>query len=333
MVKRALALSMVSTPKTSISSIEPTSEYIKSDKLSAMPSTSIGSSVKEVSPFLASWMYNISKVLHDTTLSVSGVSTPTSISENIVSRALLQPISSVEAPWSLASYRPDLVPWELELTRKSPMGEKTGKPSMVKEFIKPPMVEAFKLPQIVTSLVVELSKKYNLVSGGPEISESMLSTVELMKISPEETLAEYRRPEAKPFSKLLTLVSLASTASLIAYKLQQESTMLMTGMQTASSLPETTLSGLGTLSPVSTSMVKKMAVESRLSPHRLPPTSTVPVASRRPITIRRESPTVQNKVNITVAADSKDEDLRDLERKISRILSEQIRRHYGSTRF
>jgi hypothetical protein len=41
--------------------------------------------------------------------------------------------------------------------------------------------------------------------------------------------------------------------------------------------------------------------------------------------------TVQNTFNITLA-EAKDADLRDLERKINRILSEQIRRYYGSTK-
>jgi hypothetical protein len=66
-------------------------------------------------------------------------------------------------------------------------------------------------------------------------------------------------------------------------------------------------------------------------------TSTEPYISRAPLVTRSShrpifaSPTIQDTINLTVSTDSS-EDLRDLERKISRILSEQISRYYGSSR-
>jgi hypothetical protein len=44
------------------------------------------------------------------------------------------------------------------------------------------------------------------------------------------------------------------------------------------------------------------------------------------------SPTVQNTFNVAVPVESTDEDLRNLEAKIGRILADQMRRYYGSTK-
>lgn len=53
------------------------------------------------------------------------------------------------------------------------------------------------------------------------------------------------------------------------------------------------------------------------------PSMPSPAAPRLPL------PTIQNTINLTVSAES-EEDLRELERKIARILAEQMRRYYGS---
>ena len=310
----SLVLSMVSTPKEPLPTIEPTPPYTRAAPLPSMRLSPISSSLKEISPNLTSWVYNVSKVLRDTTLSLSAVPTAASTAEKIVTETLLQPVSSVEAPWSLTAHEPDLAPSRPEMAGK------------------PIEVEAFKLPQILTSLAVGLGQQYPILAGGPEIGETLASTVELMGVGPEETLPLETIPEVKTFSKLSTVVALASTESLIAQKLQEESSMLIKGMHVARSLPGETLSGMDAFSPTRITMVSRIAATPTLLPPRAAPTRWVPTAPQRTSRPSAVRPTVQNTFNVTIAAESTKEDLRDLEKKISRILSDQIRRYYGSTR-
>jgi hypothetical protein len=60
-----------------------------------------------------------------------------------------------------------------------------------------------------------------------------------------------------------------------------------------------------------------------------PPVSATPPLQTRP---RLMDHAVQNTISLTVSAESQEEDLRELERKISKILAEQLSRYYGSTR-
>lgn len=308
-----VAFSLVSPSKETLPDIEPASRYTRAATLPLIRSSRISSSIEGVSPYLTSWVSNVSEILRETTVSLSAVPTVASTAEKIVTGALLQRISSVEAPWSLTTHEPNLAPFRPETEGK------------------PIEVEAFKLPQIVASLVVGLGQKYPLLSGGPEISETLPSTVELTGIIPEETLPLETMPEVKTFSKFSTVIALASTESLIAQRLQQESSMLIKGMNVARSSSGETLSGLGAFSPTRTTMVSRIAAASTFLSPRAKPAHWGPSGSPRPSKLSPASPTVQNTFKITIA-ESTDEDLRDLERKISRILSEQIRRYYGSTR-
>jgi len=91
------------------------------------------------------------------------------------------------------------------------------------------------------------------------------------------------------------------------------------------------LAGLGGFAAMRETMIGRLplagygafrAVE--LPMPRIPPSRpTPPTAPRLP------GPTIQNTFNVTISADS-EEELRNLERKIARILAEQIRRYYGS---
>lgn len=307
-----VAFSLVSPSKETLPSIEPASRYTRTATLPSIRPSPISSSL-EIFPYLTSWVSNVSKILRDTTVSLSVVPTVASTAEKIVTRTLLQRISSVTVSRFLTTYETDLAPSRPETEGK------------------PIEVEAFKLPQIVTSLVVGLGQKYPLLSGGTEIGETLASTVELTGVVQEETLLLDTIPEVKTFSKLSTVIALTSTESLIAQRLQQESSMLIEGMHVARSLSGETLSGLGGFSPTRTTRVSRMAAASTfLSPHASP-TRWVPPSPQRTSKPSPVRSTVQNTFNITIGESTK-EDLRDLERKISRILSDQIRRYYGSTR-
>jgi hypothetical protein len=300
-ILNSLALSLVSTPKKSLPSIKPASRYTKS------------ATFEEISPHLTSWVYNVSEILRDTTLSLSAVPSVASTVGKIVTEFLLQPMSSVEAPLFLTIHEVDLAPSRPE----------TGGKSIA--------VEAFKLPQIVASLVVGLGQKYPLLSGGAEIRKTLTSTVELTGVIPEETLPLGTVPEVETFSKLSTVIALASTESLIAQRLQEDYNILIKGIHVARSSSGETLSALGAFSPTRTTMVSRMAAASTFLSSRAKSSHWGPSVPQRPSKLSPAKSTVQNTFNITIA-ESTDEDLRDLERKISRILSEQIRRYYGSSR-
>jgi len=309
-----LVLSMVSTPKAPLPTIESAPTYAGAVPPPSVRPSPITSSLKEDAPDLIAWVYNVSKVLRATTLGLSAVQTAASTAEKIITGTLLQPVSSVEAPWSLTTHKPDFAP---------------SRPETVGKSIE---VEAFKLPQILTSLAVGLSQQYPLLIGEPEITETLAPTVELTGVAPEKTLPLSTIPEVKTFSKLSTLVALASTESLIAQSLKEESSMLIEGMHVARSLPGETLTGVGAFSPTRTTTVSRSVAAPTIFPPRAAPTQWGPPATQRPSKPIAVRPTVQNTFNITIASESTKEDLRDLEKKISRILSDQIRRYYGSTR-
>jgi len=310
----SLVLSTVSTPKEPLLTIEPAPTYARAVPPPSVRPSLRSSSLKEDAPDLTAWVYNISKVLRTATLGLLAVQTAASTAEKIIMGTILQPVSSVEAPWSLTTHEPDWAPSRPETEEK------------------PIEVEAFKLPQILASLAVGLGQQYPLLIGEPEIAETLAPTFELAGVAPEETLPLATMPEVKTFSKLSTLVALASTESLIAQRLQEESSMLIEGMHVARSLSGETLTGLGAFSPTRTTTVSRMAAAPILFPPRAAPTHWGPPATQRPSKPVAVRPTVQNTFNITIAAESTKEDLRDLEKKISRILSDQIRRYYGSTR-
>jgi hypothetical protein len=305
----SLVLSTASTPETTVPGIEPSYSYAGSATFPSMGLSPLSASLRVVSPYLTSLTHSVSKAVRATVSQFSAVSTAASTAAKLVMRTLLQHVSSVEAP--------------SVLTRA---GFALSKPKIEG---KPVEVEAFRLPQIVSSLLVGLSQKYPLLSGEAEIGEALASTVDLTVV-PEETLLLGTVPEVKTVSKLSTAIALASSESLIAQRIQQEPGSLMGGLHVARSLPAETF-GAGAFSPVGATWVSRMAGASTLLASGGKPAPWGPSGPPRTSKLSPVQRTVQNTFNITLA-EAKDVDLRDLERKISRILSEQIRRYYGSTK-
>ena len=295
-LKRMAAFSLVSPPKPPPPSIEPSYRYPRLATLPPMRPSQIGQALEEVSPSLSSWIYGVSEILRGTALSLSAVPVAASTAERVVTETLVQPVSGLEAPRTLGTQEP-VSPY------LAPSRPETG--------VGRTEVEAFRLPAIVASLIVALSQRYPLL----------------------ETAAPGRMPEVKTFSKLPTVIALAAAESLIAQRLQHESSALIREMQVARSSYGERLGELGASGPIRTTMLGKLATAapsllSTLEPYA-PGISSVPPPPAR---LGPVSPSVQNTFNITISAESAEEDLRDLERKINRILSEQMRRYYGSTR-
>jgi hypothetical protein len=195
-----------------------------------------------------------------------------------------------------------------------------------------PGVDTFRLPAIMSSLVAAYNQRYSLPFAEPAIAETYGAPFEMERVSPEESTALGEMPEEKKYSRLPAVIALAAAESLIAQRLQHEFTAFVKEMQVARSTYGETLAELGAAGPVRTTKLGELAA-TPVFPSTIEP--YVPRAPSRPPPSARTMPVtspIQNVVNLTVSAESTEEDLRDLERKISRILSEQISRYYGSTR-
>jgi hypothetical protein len=305
----SVVLSAASTPETATPTIAPSPRYVGSAAFPLMGLSPLSTTVKEISPYLTSLAHSVSRAVRATVPRLSAVPAAASTAAKFVTRTLLQSVSTVEAPTFLnrAGYA---------LSRPKIEG-------------KPSEVEAFRLPQMVTSLLVGLSQQYPLLSGEAEIGEALASTMD-MTVVPEETMLLDTVPEVKTASKLSTAIALASSESLIAQRLQQEPGSLTGGLQVARSLPAETF-GAGAFSPARAARMNRMAAASTRLASRGKPAPWGPSGPPRTSKLSPVQRTVQNTFNITLA-EAKDADLRDLERKINRILSEQIRRYYGSTK-
>jgi len=85
--------------------------------------------------------------------------------------------------------------------------------------------------------------------------------------------------------------------------------------------------------PERTPLLGSLALPASMISEAGPPAPKQPQRPPAPERLRPVTPTVQSDLRITVSGEAPEEDLRDLERKISKILSEQIRRHYGHVGF
>jgi len=312
------AFPLVSPLKRPLPSIEPSYRYPRPTTLSPMRPSQIGRILEEVSPSLTSWIYGVSEILRGTAVSLSAVPIAASTAQRVLMETLIQPVSSLEAPKTLGIQEP-----------VSP-GLPPSRPEMGVRHVE---VEAFKIPAIVASLIVALSQRYPLLFSEPATSEPWEIPVEPARVAPEETSALGRMAEVKSFSKLPTVIALAAAESLIAQRLHHEFNVLSREMQVARSSYGERLGELGAFGPIRTTMLTKLAKAApALLPTLEPFVPGVPSVPPPPARVSPVGPTIQNTFNLTISAESAEEDLRDLERKVSRILSEQIRRYYGSTR-
>jgi hypothetical protein len=276
----------------------PMPSYPKTPMRAPMPTSQI-SLPEGLPPPSTSRAYEESETLRSTAFSLSAVQVAASAAQRIVAEALIKPIS-LEAPWTMSTQ--ELISTNLPAFRPKARIEQIG-------------VEAIRLQEPITSTVAAYSQRY-------------APAIELTPIAPEEEQAsETKRP-----SKLQATIALAATESSIAQRLQQQFTALISEMQATRSPYGETLAELGAIGPARAAITRELAAApalSRVFEHYFPnaPSTIPPSAGPSPVT-----PTIQNTFNITIAAESMEEDFRDLESKISKILSEQIRRYYGSMR-
>jgi hypothetical protein len=318
-LKVAAALSRVSPPMLPSLGFEPSYRYPAPAASASAPMrpSQISRLLEEISPSLTSWIYGESEILRGTAVSLSAVPVAASTAQRIVTEALVQPISGSETPQTFSGEE-SVSPVLTTATREARFGQGG--------------VEAFRLPAIVTSLVAASIQRYSLLFAEPAVAETYRAPFEMERVSPEESTVLGQMPEEKRYSRLPAVIALAAAESLIVKRLQHEFTAFVKEMQVARSTYGETLAGLGAAGPVRTTMLGELAAApvfpSTIEPYA-PRVPSGPPPSARSIPVA--SPT-QNTVNLTISAESTEEDLRDLERKINRILSEQISRYYGSTR-
>jgi hypothetical protein len=295
----------------------PAPSALAPSTIAPMRPTQISRLLEEISPSLTSWIYGESEILRGTGVSLSAVPVAASTAQRIVTEALIQPLACYEMPQTLGGEEP------ASPTLTTPTRE-VG--------LEHPRVETFRVPAIMSSLVAAYIQRYSLLFAEPTVAETHGAPLEIERVSPEESTALGEMPEEKKYSRLPAVIALAAAESLIAQRLQHEFTAFVKEVQVARSTYGETLAELGAAGPVRTTKLGELAATpvfpSTIEPY-VPRAPSGPPPSAR--TVPLTSP-IQNVVNLTVSAESTEEDLRDLERKISRILSEQISRYYGSTR-
>jgi hypothetical protein len=307
------ASSLVSPQKTILPNIEPTAPIIEPTVFSLTNSSQSDTLLGEVSSSLSSWIPNILKILRITTLRLSAIPSAVSNAKKTVMKTLVQPVSSVQMPLTSIAY--ELFPT-------------SSKPATENERME---VKAFKLPFIVTSLIASLSKQYPLLFSEPYISQTW-SSVNLTQVTPAEASLVDRQTDVKTISRLQSVIALAVTESLIAQKLQHKTSMSIKGIQVARLSYGGRLGEFGAFGFTGTPSLSNVAAVPTLFKRGKMPVPLVPSVPPRLSKPNPMSSSVQNNFNIKISADSTEQDLRDLERKINRILSEQMRRYYGSTR-
>jgi len=317
-LKRPADFSLFPSSKTFAPEAVSSLDYPKSTILAPMHPSQIGFLLKDIFPSLSSWVYGVSEVLRGTSLSLSAVPVAASTAEKVVTETLVQPISGFNAPQIFDT--PDQSLDEI--------GVRSGE--RVVGLIEP---KAFELPAIITSLIVALNQKYPILSKEPITSETYDTSIEVARGSPEEIPAAGGLPEFENFSKLPTVIALAAAGNLIAQRLHHEFNTLVKEIRFTRSSYGEKLGELGAFSPTSAPLLSRLTKAAPAMPQTLQPYEPIIASSPPPFPrLSPVSPATQNAFNITISAESAEEDLRDLERKISKILSEQIRRHYGSPR-
>ena len=271
------------------------------------PSSLMTQLSEQVLPFLSSWIYGESEQLRGVVFSLSAVPIAASAAQNVVMEALTQPISQVEEyvfpsfPASEHGYSP----WNFETAR---------------------------LQELAASAIAIYEQGYEPTPGPLAYTQAYGRQTEMLKTPEEEFVAREPMPEMKEFSKLPAVLALAAAQNLIAHKLRHESAALMEQVRDARLSYSEELNEMSASAPMQGMGPGEVFVpQTALSTIEPYYSQTPPIHAPAP-RLSSISPTIQNTFNVAVPVESTDEDLRNLEAKIGRILADQMRRYYGSTR-
>jgi hypothetical protein len=302
---------------------------------------------KEVLPSLSSWIYGESEQLRGEGFSLSVVPIAASAAQNILFEALTQPIPPIERPKpseeSLSSspvaQKPKAVSKDFEHFRLHELvaaaltaygqDHKLG-------FSKSALENAYgahEFWEVASSGFATYGRGYRLDLSEPALEQAYgTHNKTIQTIVQEQPLARGSSSEMKVFSKLPAVMALAAAEDLIVHKLRHGSAALLEDIRAARLSYGETLSEISAAVPMQTAALgealSSQSAFSTIEPY-VPQAPPIHGPLPRSSSI---SPTIQNTINVTVPIEAAEGDLRDLEAKMSRILADQMRRYYGSTR-
>jgi len=210
------------------------------------------------------------------------------------------------------------------------------KPFELKPEAKLAPVEAFRIPSILTSLIAYNIQTYPRISSEPTLGHIYEKPFEV-----DQVISRKPRPlgeilEPRKLSEMPIASAFDAMENLFAQRRQQELAVFMKKIQISGSTYARFMAELGATGPVRTALLGELAAGFE-APYAIEPIqastdATFPYTGEpypstaepfSPQSLQQKAPR-QNVINVNVSADIAEEDLRDLERKISRILSEQM---------
>lgn len=236
--------------------------------------------------------------------------------EKLVAETLIQPISSSEES---KSYE-DRESSESGLT-----------PTNFKPVLTQTPIEAFRLPSILTSVISNYIQSYSIISSEPISSQIYQTSIDTERFTLEESKPTTEKSESNQLSKSLITLALATTQKLLTKVHQQETTTFMKKIQILRLTYASSIADFGAAGPIRTTMLGEVASGLGVPSVIEPSSFNESVVLQQPPLDGSFSSMNQDAVNVTVFAELAEEDLRNLERKIHRILSDQMSRYYGSS--
>ena len=192
----------------------------------------------------------------------------------------------------------------------------------------------------VTSQTPQIATSFEEEKAGLAPSYSLAENISSYPFKPKETgvqlnvLASRRITQAQPgqfAARPSGALVLASAGTLIVHQLQSGLAAFKQESEASSSRLQEVLANRSLVGPTEEAAIKEIP-EAADAGQQAPYISREPHAPLELPPLVASSPTVQDTINVTVSADTSEQDLRDLEQKINRILNEQLNRYYGSSR-
>jgi hypothetical protein len=284
----------------------------------------------DVASSIASWIYNQSEILRSKALSLSAVPIAASTAQKIMTETLTQPVSSFRSPLSA----------EIRKSATSIPEAAEAEERMGPDLLETPKMNVASSPYRlfeVPALMISIATAYGQAFAPPPVYWTTRGSGE----TPFEPAYAGTRateqagvPEKRIYPRLPTVIALAAAESLIGQRLRLEFTALASEIQMARPPVVEGLGETGAFRAIRADalhevaeMASSMLPESESYGSFISKTAPVRTTELSPI-----SPTVQSNLTVVVEAESQEEDLRDLENKINKILSDQMRRYYGSAK-
>jgi hypothetical protein len=260
--------------------------------------------------------------LQPTRLSLSEIQIKASNVEKLITETLMQPILRLQTP---------------QIYRDEETTQQMLKNDVLRPEMKLATAEAFRIPSILASIVAYNIQTYPRLPSKPAAGDIYERPNEVNQIISEKSKKPSKILKPRKVSKTPIASAFGAIENLLTQKWHQQSTAFMKETQISRSTYAKLMAELGATGPVRTALLSELAT-GFTTPYKIehipeastdatfpcvsePYPSTTDLFSSQ--SLRQKVPS-QDIINVNVSADTAEEDLRDLERKISRILSEQM---------